>query len=87
MKDTAEATNTEPDTDAGCPAELALLDCGDEYCGEPECCDECMGEGIICICLDDICQGQGWCMHGDGMATCPSCDGQGYYWRAIQRRP
>jgi hypothetical protein len=26
-------------------------------------CPECLGVGIIMTCCDDICVGQGWCMH------------------------
>lgn len=40
-------------------------------------CDECGGEGVIITCCDDICVGQGYCMHGDGESICPKCDGDG----------
>lgn len=40
-------------------------------------CDECGGTGWIVDCCDDMCVGQGWCMHGDGDRMCEcnkSCD-------------
>lgn len=33
-------------------------------------CDKCNGEGWILTCCDDICHGQGYCIHGDGMEMC-----------------
>lgn len=30
-------------------------------------------DGRIVICPDDLCRGQGWCMHGDGERLCPHC--------------
>lgn len=42
-------------------------------------CQSCDGEGYICVCCDDICQGCGECIHGDGMAECDDCEGYGYY--------
>jgi hypothetical protein len=36
-------------------------------------CDECGGEGWILTCIDDICHGVGYCIHGDGMEMC-SCN-------------
>lgn len=38
-------------------------------------CQRCGGEGIIVVCIDDMCQGAGECMHGDGEAPCPDCGG------------
>ena len=35
-------------------------------------CPHCV-DGWIIVCLDDICRGQGWCIHGDGDAICPHC--------------
>lgn len=28
-------------------------------------------DGMIVVCIDDICRGSGECFHGDGMAVCP----------------
>jgi hypothetical protein len=36
-------------------------------------CDECGGEGWILTCIDDMCHGAGYCIHGDGMEMC-SCN-------------
>jgi hypothetical protein len=45
-----------------------------EYFGWPdEECDRCGSSGEILVCPDDICQGQSWCMHGDGEIDCPKC--------------
>ncbi len=41
-------------------------------------CPDCQGEGQILICIDDICHGQGWCMHGDGEVICRTCNGNGF---------
>lgn len=38
-------------------------------------CDECGGEGWIVTCVDDICHGLGYCIHGDGMQICGCNDG------------
>lgn len=35
------------------------------------------GEGIVVFCCDDICRGQGYCMHGDGDSICRDCGGEG----------
>ena len=40
-------------------------------------CPTCNGEGEFLFCCDDICIGQGWCMHGDGMDMCLRCGGTG----------
>jgi len=40
-------------------------------------CPECNGEGIIITCCDDMCNGIGHCIHGDGEEICPECDGSG----------
>jgi len=31
----------------------------------------------VVVCCDDLCHGQGWCMHGDGEVMCPHCNGSG----------
>jgi len=31
----------------------------------------------VVVCCDDLCVGAGQCMHGDGMAACPECNGTG----------
>lgn len=43
-----------------------------------ETCQTCHGEGEILVCCDDMCVGQGYCNHGDGMHTCPECHGEGF---------
>lgn len=40
-------------------------------------CSECNGECTVLVCVDDLCHGQGWCMHGDGEIDCPHCNGTG----------
>lgn len=35
-------------------------------------------EGTVVICMDDLCHGQGYCIHGDGNAVCDVCDGEGW---------
>lgn len=42
---------------------------GDGYC------IDCGGEGWRVTCIDDICHGLGYCIHGDGMAMCHCNDG------------
>lgn len=59
---------------AGVPG--TLLDLFDDDDG-PVCCPHCDGEGVLLVCWDDICQGQGYCMHGDGEMDCPHCGGSG----------
>lgn len=46
-----------------------------EYMGRVTCwrCDE----GTILDCCDDLCHGQGWCMHGRNR-MCPNCCGEGF---------
>ncbi len=41
-----------------------FYDDGDGYC------NDCGGEGWIVTCIDDLCHGAGYCIHGDGMALC-----------------
>ena len=43
-------------------------------------CDTCLGRGSIVTCVDDLCHADGddsECIHGDGHATCPHCQGDG----------
>jgi hypothetical protein len=40
-------------------------------------CPDCGGEGFILSCCDDICHGQGRCIHGDGEVICMTCGGDG----------
>lgn len=44
---------------------------------DSETCSECGGAGFIVTCCDDICNGLGYCIHGDGEMTCPACHGEG----------
>ena len=46
----------------------------DEF-GDQEC-YRCYGKGWILSCIDDICHGLGYCMHGDGFMDCPECGGE-----------
>lgn len=39
-------------------------------------CDACDGTGFMNVCPDDICQGGGECIHGDGDILCPECHGE-----------
>lgn len=47
----------------------------DDYCDDS--CLRCDGEGTIMVCIDDICHGLGYCIHGDGEIACPNCRGTG----------
>lgn len=33
-------------------------------------CGNC-NDGMVVVCIDDICRAIGECIHGDGMAVCP----------------
>lgn len=44
---------------------------------EPVTCWKCGGDGFVVTCWDDLCRGQGHCMHGDGEAMCSECRGEG----------
>ena len=37
---------------------------------EDDYCIDCGGEGWVVTCIDDICHGLGYCIHGDGMRIC-----------------
>ncbi len=62
----------------GCkPSVLSdLLECTDDYEGEDRYCYRCNNMGTIVVCVDDICHGLGYCIHGDGEITCPDCNGE-----------
>jgi hypothetical protein len=40
-------------------------------------CPECNGNGYAITCCDDMCNGLGYCIHGDGEEMCPVCLGDG----------
>lgn len=40
-------------------------------------CPTCGGLGWIQTCIDDLCQGENGCIHGDGDEVCPECEGHG----------
>lgn len=42
-------------------------------------CHKCGGEGWIITCWDDMCQGTGHCIHGDGEEICHECFGEGCF--------
>lgn len=44
--------------------------------GSPEC-PKCGGSGVVMTCCDDLCHGQGYCIHGDGEEPCEACGGSG----------
>lgn len=52
-----------------------MIDTDDD--DRPQMCMKCEGEGELLVCMDDICQGRGYCFHGDGMVMCPYCQGSG----------
>ena len=41
-------------------------------------CPDYCNDGIIITCCDDMCAGQDHCIHGDGEAICPTCEGEGW---------
>ncbi len=57
-----------------------MTEIADDYGGdfeEPIECWNCGGEGFVLTCWDDMCHGQGYCMHGDGETMCHVCKGEG----------
>ena len=36
-------------------------------------CWKCGGQGFTVVCVDDICRGLGYCIHGDGEEPCSEC--------------
>jgi len=61
--------------------ERLCFSCWDEnnyrYDDEP-CCIRCDGEGVILTCVDDMCHGLGYCIHGYGESMWPDCKGKGW---------
>lgn len=41
-------------------------------------CFECNGKRFISVCLNDLCQGDEGCVHGDGNRSCLTCGGAGH---------
>lgn len=60
----------------GCEASVSndSLECSDDY-HDDEYCESCNNTGMILVCIDDMCHGLGYCIHGDGEITCPTCKG------------
>jgi hypothetical protein len=76
----------------------------DEGCVCPKCghethardCQSCDEFGQVVTCIDDMCRGQDYCIHGDGMSACPDCDGHmierwcpgcgANYWHALKAK-
>lgn len=56
------------------PARSADHDFDYDTDDESDYCLTCDNEGYIVDCCDDICHGQGYCIHGDNI-TCPDCHG------------
>lgn len=50
--------------------------CSMETDDEPHECPHCGGSGTLMECCDDLCHGQGYCIHGDEQ-MCPVCEGSG----------
>lgn len=50
--------------------------CGMETDDEPHERPVCGGSGMVMTCCDDLCHGQGYCIHGDE-DICPACEGEG----------
>lgn len=57
-----------------------LQQCDDDFERQGESfCNTCFGQGFVVKCMDDMCHGLGYCMHGDGNADCPDCDNEWDY--------
>jgi hypothetical protein len=41
-------------------------------------CFDCNGSGVRIVCIDDMCHAADECLHGDGMAICRFCEGDGF---------
>jgi hypothetical protein len=48
-----------------------------EYLGSFACL-ACGGTGVDVVCVDDLCNGAGYCIHGDGDEPCSRCHGEGF---------
>lgn len=48
----------------------------EDYFEDDGYCNTCGGEGFIITCVDDLCHGGGYCIHGDGERVCPECKGR-----------
>lgn len=52
---------------------------GDDY--DSEMCRHCDGDGVILVCMDDLCRGAGQCFFEKpgchGIAICKQCSGSG----------
>ena len=42
-----------------------------------ETCTNCWGSGEVTDCIDDLCQSDAGCIHGDSEVICPECEGRG----------
>ena len=49
----------------------------DDYFEPKDDCQRCGGTGRMIVCIDDMCQGSGECIHGDGVEKCEDCKGTG----------
>jgi len=39
-------------------------------------CWNCNEDGMVVVCVDDLCRAAGHCMHGDGEVLCDVCGGE-----------
>lgn len=49
----------------------------DEPMRRNEGCYECGGRGWKIVCIDDLCHGQDYCIHGDPPVPCRNCNPKG----------
>ena len=78
MRDTQKHSDTTQPQSVNTHSEVNYWydDCDDE----PTVCDYCLGDGQVIDCCDDICHGQGYCIHGEN-TICPVCHGEGEIYR------
>ena len=57
-------------------AEVEVPERPDDVDGDDAYCYRCGGSGEIVVCCDDLCNGLGQCIHGDGEIICPECGGE-----------